>query len=295
MPGPSQVEDKRPTHYDDLNASMEKFNYGRHTIPVTLIQKPEERYRARETQQANVDALAHSLLQFGSLNEHVEVVMFVGVGRPLPPKVGFKPPMSLDELKNHSAEGYFTVVGDHTQRAMNQLHAKFGKNPKWASLTVTVYVCPRSTDAYNVLKSWGILDNIKGEKRVTVSFYDKISALHQDFLSLEEHSSAPGHKERTAAMKEQRRHDFGGISAGQMMQLWSLAGRSGVVWELLIRIITGDVTPPPQLRAGKSRGGKARKAVLKVVNSAANFTNIGGIDDAALIPMLTDVINGHSA
>ena len=35
--------------------------------------------------------------------------------------------------------------------------------------------------------------------------------------------------------------------------------------------------------------------MLKVVNSAANFTNIGGIDDAALIPMLNDVINGHSS
>ena len=242
-----------------------------------------------------MDALAHSLLQFGSLNEHVEVVLFVGVGRPLPSKSGFKPPLTLDELKLRSVEGYYTVVGDHTQRAMNQLHTKFGKNPKWATLTVTVYVCPRSPEVYNVLKSWGILDNIKGEKRVSVSFHDKLSALHQDFLSLEEHASSPGHKERTAAMKEQRRHDFGGISAGQMMQLWSLAGRSGEVWELLLRIVTGDVTPPPQLRAGKSRGGKARKAVVKVVNSAANFTNIGGIEDAALIPMLNDIINGHSS
>ena len=127
--GPSQVEGKRPTHYDDLNTAMEKFNYGRHTIPVTLIQKPEEKYRAREAQQTNVDALASSLLQFGSLNEHVEVVLFVGVGRPLPSKSGFKPPLTLDELKQRSVEGYYTVVGDHTQRAMNQLHAKFGKNP----------------------------------------------------------------------------------------------------------------------------------------------------------------------
>ena len=79
---------------------MEKFNYGRHTIPVTLIQKPEEKYRAREAQQTNVDALASSLLQFGSLNEHVEVVLFVGIGRPLPSKSGFKPPLTLDELNS---------------------------------------------------------------------------------------------------------------------------------------------------------------------------------------------------
>ena len=34
-----------------------------------------------------------------------------------------------------------------------------------------------------------------------------------------------------------------------------------------------------------ARGARERKAVVKVVNSAANFTNIGGIEDAALIPM----------
>ena len=123
---------------------MEKFNYGWHTIPVTLIQQPEERYHAREAQQANVDALARSLLQLGSLNEHVEVVMFVGVGKPLPPKVGFKPPVSVDALKNRSAEGYFTVVGDHTQRAMNQLHANFSKNPNGPlSLSLSTFVRAR--------------------------------------------------------------------------------------------------------------------------------------------------------
>jgi hypothetical protein len=273
---------------------MDKYNYGRHIIPVELIQKPEERYRAREAKQENVDALETSLVQFGSINEHVEVVMFIGMGKALPPKAGFKPPVTAEELINRNVEGYFTVVGDHTQRAMNQLHRKFGKNPKWATLTVTVYVAPRSPEVYNSLKSWGILDNIKGEKRVTVSFYDKITALHQDFLSLEAHAGLPGHKERTASLKEQRRQDFGGISSGQIMQLWSLAGRSGEVWDLLLKIITGDVTAPSTGKPEK-RGVRERKAKVKQVNSAANFTNIGGIEDAALIPLLTDVVNGHSS
>ena len=35
--------------------------------------------------------------------------------------------------------------------------------------------------------------------------------------------------------------------------------------------------------------------MLKSVNSAANFTNIGNIEAEALIPLLTDVVNGHSS
>ncbi|MBZ5782148.1 hypothetical protein, partial [Klebsiella aerogenes] len=89
------------------------------------------------------------------------------------------------------------------------------------------------------LKSWGILDSIKGERRVTVSFQDKVFALHEDYLSLAKHANSPGHKERVAALKEQRRQDFGGVSSGQMMQLWSIAAREGKVWELLQKIISG--------------------------------------------------------
>ena len=132
-----------------------------------------------------------------------------------------------------------------------------------------MFIFERVVENYNVYKCLGILDNIKGEKRVEVSFHDKVTALHQDFLALEADAGKAGHKERTVAMKQQRRADFGGVPAGSMMQLWSLASRSGDVWNLLLRIITRDVTPPPQLKHGKSRGGK-RKTTVKTVNSAAS-------------------------
>ena len=66
------------------------------------------------------------------------------------------------------------------------------------------------------------------------------------------------------------------------------------MWNLLLRIFTGDVTPPPVLKHGKSRGGK-RKTAVKTVNSAVNFTTLGSIEDDVLIPLLTDVVNGHSS
>ena len=81
------------------------------------------------------------------------------------------------------------------------------------SLAVLVFILQRVMENYNVLKSHGILDNIRGKKRVEVSFHDKVTALHQDFLALEADAGKAGHKERTVAMKEQRRADFGGMRA----------------------------------------------------------------------------------
>ena len=137
------------------------------------------------------------------------------------------------------------------------------------------------------------MDNIKGEKRVSVSFHDKVTALHEDYASLKQHEGEAGHKERTASIKEARRMDFGGISAGQMMQLWSIAAREGPVWDLLLKIISGDVVAPEPQRANTSR--KTVKRGVKAVNSAANFVNIGGIEDDVLVSLLNEIVIGHAS
>lgn len=293
MAGPGEVEARVDAHYDELNSVIGQFSFGRHSIPVALVQSPEEKYRARVARQENVDTLEQSLLSFGSVNEHVEVVLFVAAKKTIPPKNGFKPPLTADDMKNRGFEGYYTICGDHTQRAMNQLHKRFKNNPKWATLSCTVYVCQRSPENYAYLKSWGILDNIKGEKRVAVSFHDKITALHEDFVALAEFDSQSGHKERTSQLKLQRCKDFGDISLGQLGQLWSLASRTGPVWDLLIRIINGDITPPAQLKSTSNRRAGGGRARVKPVKSASNFTNIGGLDDSVLIPLLQSVVNGQ--
>ena len=283
-------------HYDKLNATIDQFSFGRHALPVSLLQSPEDKYRARVAKQENVDALEQSLLTFGTLNDRVEVVLFLAPNRALPSKVGFKAPQTSDDLKQRGFDGYFTVVGDHTQRAMKQLHSRFKNNPKWATLNATVYVCQRTPDVYSSLKSWGLLDNIKGEARVAVSFADKISSLHDDYVMLSLHEATPGHKERTASLKLRRAKDFGDVSTGQIGQLWSLAARTGKVWDHLWAIISGRVTPPAQSKLKPtSKGHKQRAPRLKVVKSAAMFTNIGGVDDQTLEELLHEVVVGHSS
>lgn len=132
--GPSKLEADRDSHYDTLNTAMSGCYYGRHSLPVGLVMSPEERFRARVAKQENVDALEQSILQFGSVNEHIEVVLFLGPSKTAPPRNGFQAPLTVEELKRRGFEGYFAIAGDHTQRAMNQLHKRFSKNPKWATL-----------------------------------------------------------------------------------------------------------------------------------------------------------------
>ena len=123
-----------------------------------------------------------------------------------------------------------------------------------------------------------------------MSFQDKISAL---FLGLAEHASVPGHKKRARALKKQRQQDFGGISAEQMKHLWHLATRKVDVWELLWKIIVGDVVLPDQ-RSRWGRCGFVSKA-HGPVKSAANLTNTWDVDDAVLVLLLQDVVNGRSS
>ena len=109
------MEARVDAHYDESNSVICQFSVGRHSIPVGLIQSPEEKYRARVAKQENVDTLEKSLLSFGSVNEHVEVVLFLPAKKSLPPKNGFKPPQTADDMKARGMEGYFTICGDHTQ------------------------------------------------------------------------------------------------------------------------------------------------------------------------------------
>jgi hypothetical protein len=178
----------------------------------------------------------------------VDVVLFVGANQALPEASESKPPVTADEMMRRGFDGFYTIVGDHTQEVVSQLHAMFNTDPKWSSLIATVHVCQRTPEVFSALKSRGILGNIKGQRHgLTFSAQEKIEALHEDHLRLAEHASVAGHKERVAALKEQRRQDFGGISPGQMTQLWSTAPREGKVWELVQKIISGDVVQPDLL------------------------------------------------
>ena len=142
--GLSEVERMADGNYSDVNAIKAEFSFGLHVLPVSLLLSPEEKFRARATKQENVDAAVARLLQFGNVNEHVVVVLFVGANAPLREKSGLNPPFVTAVMKARGFDGFYTIVGDDTQRAMSQLHSMFNRNPTWASLTANVFVCRRT-------------------------------------------------------------------------------------------------------------------------------------------------------
>ena len=89
----------------EFNALMSGWSFGRFDVPTGLIKSPEEKYRVCAAKQENVDAAVARLLQFGPVNEHVEVVLFVGANQPLPEMSGFKLPVSTAEMKARGFDG----------------------------------------------------------------------------------------------------------------------------------------------------------------------------------------------
>lgn len=248
---------------------------GKWTLDVGLLHSPERFYRARTASQEDVNRLADSFSTYVSKSEQSMVVLFWPEDQPLP-AADWNLHEWLASAPDGAVDGFFVIIGDHTQRAIKQLHEDFPQNAFWNDLLCEVLVCTRGAENYATLKSWGILDNVKGETRTGVDFVAKICSLHEDFLTICE--SIPEGKVRAKAMarrKAARASEYG-MPANSMGQLWGLATKTGEVWDALHKILIGDVT----------------SAKFKRARSASNFTCMGGIPDADLAPMLRRVVSG---
>ena len=76
------------------------------------------------------------------------------------------------------------MIGDHTQTALHELKCNYSLNPLWRVLSSQVRITLRSQEAFAVLKSWGVLDNVKGQTRVMISFSEKIFSFHENSVTL---------------------------------------------------------------------------------------------------------------
>ena len=175
-------------------------------------------------------------------------------------------------------DGFFFVAGDHTQLALKKIKADFPQNKMWRVVTGEMIICHRTPENLSRLKSWGILDNVKGDKRRTVTFEQKVTALHEDHVELIERmgKTDPNYRSTLVALKLARRKDYN-MNNNSFGQLWGLASRIGPVWKLLEKIITGNVERPKRFTPPKS---------------ASPFTTMANIPDKDLIQMLNKVVEG---
>ena len=265
-------------HFATLNAGIKSFSVGRHRIEVGDFKSPEPSFRARVASPTAVARLATSFADTSSVHEQCMVVGFWPSGERIPEESAFAGDLAL--LRKASEDGFFFIVGDHTQQAVSSLHRRYPRNRLWSSVLAEVLVCHRSQRNLALLKSWGILDNIKGQVRTKVSFFDKVMSLHEDFVQVT--SSVRGsRKVVTAAIRDLKRHrqlEYR-LNGNTFGQLWGLASREGKVWERMARILQGQVANPKKFKAPRS---------------ASAFTMMGNIPEDDLCSLLDEVIAGGS-
>lgn len=262
-----------------MNEKVASHDFGVHSIPVSWVSSPEPAYRTRVAEQGNIDLIVQSLSQYGSVAENVEVVLFWPPNAAKPKKDAFS--VNAVEVKAFvdQKQGFFAVVGDHRTLATQYLSKKYPNNKKWQNINARVFICSRDSENYQWLKSWGIIDNIKGQKRISLSFKDKVCAIHADFLELEDHRGEPMIAQITHDVKSARMNDFG-ITSNTFGSLWQVAAKTGKVWDLLSQLLAGDIK--------KGQG----KSLPKPIKSTSMIAGMGGLEDSDLALILQEVIDG---
>ena len=242
----------KDNHYTLLNKTFNQHLFGRFAIPTQFCLSPEEAYRARVKDIAGVEAQKQSQLRFQTISTHGVCVAFWPAAQELPKKntFDFTDPGTFQVCRDN---GFYFIIGDHTITAAKKLHAKYPKNKKWMSVLAQLLIMKRSRSNYNFLKSWGTLDNVKGEIRTTVTFVQRMLSLHEDWerVSEEFKDSAAGLKAAIIKLKAARQLDHN-MNKNTFGQLWSLAARGEPVWPIFVKLLHGDVVRPDSYKVPKS-------------------------------------------
>ena len=202
--GRGSSDSKRDEHFKSLNTWIKAHSYGQASIPLDYLFSPEAKFRARTANLDDVKKLRVSLSTFHSVHNQGRVVFFIPPEIELPDKRSFSPLRfaRLLEAGDDGAlalarDGGFVIIGDHTQLALKDLRLDFPKNDLWKRMPCEVMFCRREEAAYKNLKSWGILDNVKGQRRAFLSFEAKMLSLRQDFVGLHESGDDPSPSRQT--------------------------------------------------------------------------------------------------
>lgn len=251
-----------------------------------MAKSPEPRYRARVSTPDKVKELRDSLLMTQSIHSSCVVVIFSPPEdsvESLAPGTTFDVETYFDAVQRGESDidGPFFVVGDHTQQAVKSLRNQFPKNPLWSSIEAQVLICQRSSRSYSMLKSWGVLDNLKGETRATVTFQQKMFSLREDWMNYHEETKGMTTSEKKSILmgvKSARMLEYK-LNTNSFNQIFGLATKSEAVWSRLAKIFTGDVACTGRTKA-------------KIPRSASNFTSMGGIPEEHVLVLLDEVIHG---
>ena len=278
------VVEKISEHFASLNKAIAAMNFGRHDFPVALLASPEQRYAARAASQEALTKLARSVCSTMSVHDNSVFVFFADHVDDIPSKRGFNFRRWLSAQDTSNLDGFFAIIGDHTQLVVKSLHEDFPNNQLWRTIRGQLLICTRTEDNYDILKSWGVADNQKGEARAVTTFRDKLLSIHNDIVAMSSRVDSGQLTKKMAKtnlqqLKANRGLEYN-LNANSMGQLWGIAQRTGAVWDALKKITEGKV-----------HHANPKKRFIPPI-SAAPFTQMGGIPDRDLVVLLGNVVNG---
>ena len=278
----ARSEDDRETHFKVLNNTIKDCYMGKFNLNIEWISSPEERFRARQPSAGGVERLVESYIKYGTVSEHCEVVLFWDEEKSLPNHDELQNFMTSSQLVSEAVRrkrGFFAIVGDHSQLAVHRCHRRYMKNSLWQTLECKVYVVHDTPEMCASIKSWGIIDNMKGAVRTKMSFQDMVLSLHVDYIGLQDQKELVDFPTILKSLKAARALDLA-MPTNTFGQYWNLASRTGAVWDAIEKLLTGQV----HVQQGKPK--------FKPLKSPAPLIFMGGIDDDVLTPMLNDVVDG---
>ena len=218
-------------HFAALNKGIQKMDYGRFNLPSRLARSPEARFAARSAQKEALARLEKSMTNTMSVHEGSVFVAFIPDDQEMPVKRDFNFSRWLAAQDEKAIDGFYAIIGDHTQLVVKKLHGYFPKNVLWQSIPGRLLLCRRTSSNYRLLKSWGVADNQKGETRAVTTFMDKLFSIHRDIMEVKarQDEGETTKKQAKAELKELREHrglEYG-LNNNSMGQLWVIAQRDG--------------------------------------------------------------------
>ena len=262
---------------------------------INLLKSPIEAYASREDLREHVDKLKKSFLRTQNCNR--KGISFCVINQAMyhqwfsmsdEQRTEAMTPGS-EFLKELLKEYLGCPTGDHTRIACQELADAYPQHPKYGHMAIKGikgYLVEGTDEDLSMLRLMGTVDNWKREQHRSMQFSSRLWQMHNADQEMRkrvimEHMSPKDEREMRAKSVKAFATSFE-IDLPKVRTWASLAHKTGKVWALMYKIITGDYQFAP------TRLGKKVQ-----VDSESQFNLFStSLSDEDSIALLQRVING---
>ena len=284
-----ETEGVAQSAHEELNWKSSRY-VGSAYVRAESIHEPAPIWGARLRCDEHVQNLMHSFTNTGSVNEAVSVVcMDTNLynmwrkGELITADGQVNMPALLD-----SKSGLCAFAGDHTREACVRLAEQYKNGALWHWIRIRIYLAPESQLDMRMLRVMGNRSNQLAGVHLKTSFASILIQNHTHAEAIKAHyyKDAKELDRQLGILRNDLARSLK-IPKNSALQITGLAGHTGRKWELIKKLLTGDV----EAHVG-TRTAKGKFKPFKKPESCHNFTTMATIPDKVVCEMLQGVING---